>query len=89
MASEAEELTLVTDGRRHLVCVPYSVENLHAMARGIGLSRAWFHAGRSPHYDVPVRRRREIEALCRIVRPRELLSIIRGGSPCVQPRPCS
>lgn len=39
---------------RHLVCVPYSVENLHAMADALGIKRCWFHADASyPHYDIP------------------------------------
>ena len=33
----------VTDGKRHLVCIPYSTENLHAMATDLGIGRHWFH----------------------------------------------
>lgn len=29
----------VTDGKRHLVCIPYSVENLHQMAADLGIGR--------------------------------------------------
>lgn len=50
-------LTYFYDKNRHLVCLPYNVENLHLMARRLGISRSWFHGSkdnRHPHYDVPV-----------------------------------
>lgn len=31
---------------------------LHEMARRIGLHRAWFQEGSSPHYDVSLKRRK-------------------------------
>ncbi len=65
----------LTDGKRHLVCLPYSVENLHAMAADLGIGRHWFHRD---HYDLPKRRRAEIEALCEMVSPREIARIARG-----------
>ncbi len=66
-------LEFVTDGRRHLVCRPYSIENLHRMAEGLSISRAWFHRD---HYDIPKRRIADIESRCTLVSPRELLSLI-------------
>ena len=63
------------DHRRHLVCVPYSVENLHEMARILGIKRCWFHRD---HYDIPKTRVDEITGRCRLVSPREILSIIKG-----------
>lgn len=72
------ELEYVTDGKRHLVCRPYSVENLHLMAERLRLARHWFHAGDMPHYDVPVRRKAEIEMLCTAVSSREIVAIIRS-----------
>lgn len=65
----------VTDGKRHLVCLPYSIENLHKMAADLGIGRHWFHKN---HYDIPKRRIREIEALCEIVTSKEIVLIIRG-----------
>lgn len=66
-------LVYVTDGRRHLVCLPYSVDNLHRMAAALGLDRCWFH---KDHYDVPKLRQAEIEARCVRVRPRDVLRIV-------------
>lgn len=66
----------LTDGRRHLVCEPYSVENLHEMARDLGIGRHWFHRD---HYDIPIRRRAEIEAKCEKVTSRQIVELVR---PC-------
>jgi len=68
----------ITDHQRHLICIPYSIPNLHEMANTLGINRCWFHAGRFPHYDIPKRRIQEIEARCRIISSRELLKIISG-----------
>jgi hypothetical protein len=35
-----------------------SFDELHAMADAIGLERAWFQAGRIPHYDVSLSKKR-------------------------------
>lgn len=69
----------ITDGQRHLICDPYSVEGLHQMAADLDIKRCWFHAGRFPHYDIPKRRIKEIEAKCTIISPRELLTIIKDS----------
>lgn len=74
----APSLRFFSDGQRHLVCVPYSVENLHRMAAELGIKRCWFHAGRLAHYDVPKLRQAEISARTTVVSPREVLRIIRG-----------
>ena len=67
------------DNARHLVCWPYSVENLHAMAADLGIKRCWFHGGsKYPHYDIPKRRIAEIKALCIVVSSREILAICNG-----------
>lgn len=73
---EVVQLEYVCDAYRHLVCRPYTVENLHQMARELGIHRGWFHAGRHPHYDIPKRRVREIMARCQVVSSRDLLAII-------------
>lgn len=70
-----EGLTFVCDHYRHLVCLPYSTTNLHKMASILGLKRHWFHVD---HYDIPVTRRAEIAAKCRVVRPRDILAIVKG-----------
>jgi hypothetical protein len=67
------------DTLRHLICVPYTVENLHAMAADLNIKRCWFHRGASyAHYDIPKRRIIEIQLRCEVVSARELLAIIKG-----------
>ncbi len=63
------------DKQRHLVCVPYSIENLHLMAKDLGIKKCWFHKN---HYDIPKKRIDEISSKCEIVSPREILSIIKN-----------
>lgn len=72
-------LRYLCDRSRHIVCLPYSIENLHAMARDLGLSRGWFHDGRWPHYDMPAHRIGELTARCEVVSARVILNIIRTG----------
>jgi hypothetical protein len=64
-----------TDGKRHLVCLPYSIENLHEMADKLGIKRCWFH---KDHYDIPKTRLKEIESLCEVVSSKQIVKIIRG-----------
>jgi len=66
-------MTYVTDGRRHLVCLPYSIQNLHLMAAELGIKRCWFH---NDHYDIPKRRIQEIEDQCTFVSSKEIVRII-------------
>jgi len=72
---ETNIMKYVTDGKRHLVCVPYSIENLHEMARQLNIKRCWFHKN---HYDIPIRRQKEIEAQCEIVSPKKIVDIIKN-----------
>ncbi len=65
----------VTDGKRHLVCIPYSIENLHEMATDLSIGRHWFHKN---HYDIPKKRMDEIASKCTIVSSKDIVKIIRG-----------
>lgn len=68
------------DSARHLVCVPYSIENLHKMAEDLNIKRCWFHSGASyPHYDIPKRRIKEIQDKCEVVSSRVILQIVKGN----------
>ena len=69
------QLEYYTDGKRHLVCKPYSIDNLHTMAYNLGIRPCWFH---KDHYDIPIRRKAEIEAQCILVRPRDIVNIIQN-----------
>lgn len=72
------KLVYYADTMRHLICVPYSITNLHRMARDLGIKRCWYHAHPLfPHYDIPKRRIVEIQSKCNMVNARELLEIIK------------
>ena len=64
-----------TDGKRHLVCIPYSVDNLHEMAYNLNIKRCWFH---KDHYDIPKKRIEEIQSQCIMVSSRDIVKIIKG-----------
>jgi len=66
-------LTYYCDDARHLVCEPYSIDNLHKMAEDLGIKRCWFHKN---HYDIPKRRIEEITAKCQVVSSREIVEIV-------------
>lgn len=66
-------MRFICDKYRHLICVPYSVENLHQMADKLGIKRHWFHKN---HYDIPLKRVGEITSLCEVVRTRDIIKII-------------
>ena len=68
-------LTYFCDDKRHLVCKPYSVENLHKMADDLCINRCWFHSGKHSHYDIPKRRVDEITEQCTVVSPKEIVRI--------------
>lgn len=65
------------DAKRHLVCEPYSVENLHRMAEDLGIKRCWFHSKPYGHYDIPKKRIEEITAKCKLVSPKRIVHICR------------
>lgn len=74
------ELAFFCDIKRHLICEPYSVVNLHWMAKIFGISKHWYHAGNKfqhPHYDIPKKRVAEIMAKCTVITQRELLEKIK------------
>ena len=70
------------DDMRHLVCVPYSIANLHLMAKELDIKRCWFHNAKHKHYDIPKRRIEEIRVKCIIVGPRDILLICNGTFEC-------
>lgn len=64
------------DKSRHLVCMPYSIENLHLMAKELRIKKIWFHKN---HYDIPKKRIDEIIAKCNIVSSKDIVRIIRDN----------
>lgn len=72
-------LTYCCDDSRHLVCLPYTTENLHVMAADLGIKHCWFHSNASyPHYDIPKKRFDEIRSRCVLVSTRTILLIVQG-----------
>jgi len=68
----------VCDDARHLVCIPFSIENLHQMVIELGIKRCWFHSNsKFPHYDIPKRRIKEIMSICRNVLTKDIIKIIK------------
>jgi len=76
------EIEFYCDGKsRHLVCKPYSIENLHKMAEILNIKRCWFHNHKThPHYDIPKKRIKEIVNRCNLVTSMEILKIIKNIS---------
>lgn len=77
-------MIFLTDGKRHLVCLPYSKDNLHAMAEQLGIKKHFYHAGKKnshPHYDIPANKkeRMRIESRCVKISKESLLGIIKGN----------
>ncbi len=74
-----KDLTFVCDQKRHLVCIPYSIENLHKMSEVLNIKKCWFHSkkGKS-HYDIPKMRIEEITNKCKVVSPKVVMGIING-----------
>ena len=63
------------DNSRHLVCTPYSLDNLHLMAKDLNIKKCWFHKN---HYDIPLKRIEEITNKCTVVESKEIVRIIKG-----------
>jgi hypothetical protein len=76
---EENNLIFLTDGARHLICLPYSIENLHEMAKQLDIKPCWFHKCNHPHYDIPKRRIKEIETKCNKITSVELVNIINSN----------
>lgn len=80
----SDELKYYCDNARHLICTPYSVDNLHRMARDLEIKRCWFHAHpKHPHYDIPKKRIEEIQSKCNLISSKKLIKIIQeeNGTP--------
>ncbi len=69
-------LKYYTDGKRHLICEPYSIANLHIMAIQLNIKKCWFHKN---HYDIPKNRIIEIESKCILITSKEIINIIKNG----------
>jgi hypothetical protein len=70
-------MIFLTDGKRHLIPFPYSIDNCHKMAEALNIKRCWFHSGKFPHYDIPKKRTEEIGLKCKLVSSEEIVKIIK------------
>jgi len=74
---ENKKIHYICDSARHLICEPYSIDNLHEMADDLNIDRVWFH---KDHYDIPKKRIKEITDKCdRLVSSKEIVRIIKGN----------
>lgn len=71
-----ERLIYYCDSARHLVCVPYSIENLYKMAKDLKIDLCWKHKN---HFDIPKKRIQEITAKCQLVSSKDIVRIIKGN----------
>jgi len=63
-----KRLIYICDNKRHLICLPYSIENLHKMANDLNIGRHFFHKkDKLSHYDIPAKRIKEITSKCDLV----------------------
>lgn len=62
------------DNKRHLICIPYSINNLHKMALELNIKRCWFH---KDHYDIPKKRIAEIQSKCNFISTKDIVKIVR------------
>lgn len=69
----------ICDEQRHLICLPYSINNLHLMAKDLNIKRCWYHSSsKYPHYDIPKKRIKEIQGKSILVTPKTTLKLIKG-----------
>lgn len=67
------------DNKRHLICKPYTIENLHKMAEILNIKKCWFHNKENRwHYDIPKYKIKEIQAKCELVSSKRILAIMKG-----------
>lgn len=82
MKKQDSTLKYYCDRKRHLICKPYSIENLHRMARELQIGTHFYEIskiGRLPHYDIPANRIDEIMAKCNVVTRFEIVKIIKAA----------
>jgi hypothetical protein len=71
------KITYVTD-KKHLICVPYSIENLHKMAEKFGIGKSLFKIN---HYSLSKFNESAIERIskkCRIISTSNIIEVIRS-----------
>lgn len=68
------------DNARHLICIPYSIQNLRKMSIDLGIKPCWEHFNTTyPHIDIPKRRISEIQSKCEVITTIQLLKLIKDN----------
>jgi len=77
------EIIYICDNFRHLVCYPYTRENLHKMADDLGINRCWYRRKGQiydhPHYDIPKGMIEEVMKKSILVSKRVLADFVHRG----------
>lgn len=81
MNNKEEKIFYLCDDDRHLICLPFSIDNLHKMAEDLGINKCWFHRGKYPHYDIPKKRMNDIKEKCVITDSRSIIIAIKNSLP--------
>lgn len=71
------DLKYYSDDSRHLICVPYTRENLMVMMKDLNINPCWLHRSTFLHVDIPKRRIAEIQARTTVISGRELVTMIK------------
>lgn len=66
------------DEAGHLICTPYTTENLHVAARHLTLGPLFYKTEPYPHYAVPWMRIEDVRAKCDAVEEAAILAIVGG-----------
>lgn len=72
-----DELLFLSDGRRNLICVPYSIENMKKMADELGIKKTWLKKDR---FVIPEDYFEVVETKCNIVSTQTLFRTLKGIS---------
>lgn len=67
------EKVYLTDGRKNIICLPYTEENLHEMAKELEIPERYFNKNR---YTIPDTLRDNIEDKCSFVSSQTLFRTI-------------
>ena len=71
-----DSLIYCLDDDLHLICMPYSDENIRMMAEHLKLVRNWLVSGRHKYYEVPLHEAQRIASQTLRVSHGQLISVI-------------
>ena len=71
------ELVYYCDSARHLICLPYSKENLLLTLDNLNINKCWLHFNPYLHIDIPKKRLTEMMDKCIVVSSKEIVRMIK------------